>query len=414
VDGRALRPVAIVGTGLQGLCDRMVPRGAPGAGAAPTCVLCCWFDGDAARMTPVQDGNRRPGPGPSPSRVRRWRGLLADEREAALVYRELAMRREGEEREILLGLADGEQRHAAYWENRLGDQVGPPRRASLRARLLAFLARRFGWLFVLALIEQAERRSLAAPDADVPPAMLADERIHGEVVRGLAARGRARMSGTLRAAVFGANDGLVSNIALVLGVIGGGASGRTVLLTGLSGLLAGALSMAAGEFISVSSQRELLAASKPDEAAKAAIPELDVDANELALVYRARGMPADEAERRAAAVLRRGHVASRSDNPRSHGAEVVGSAIGAASSSFAFFSAGAVVPVLPFLFGMEGVAAVGVAAVLTGVALMLTGAIVAVLSGGPPVRRALRQLAIGAAAAAATCLLGLTFDAAIS
>jgi VIT1/CCC1 family predicted Fe2+/Mn2+ transporter len=339
--------------------------------------------------------------------------LLADEREAALVYRELGLRREGEEGEILLALADAEERHAAYWEKRLGDQVGPPRRANLRARLLAFLARRFGWLFVLALMEQAERRSLAAPDADVPPSMLADERIHGEVVRGLAERGRTRMSGTLRAAVFGANDGLVSNIALVLGVIGGGASNQTVLLTGLAGLLAGALSMAAGEFISVSSQRELLDASKPDEAARAAVSELDFDTNELALVFRARGMPAEEAERRADAVLRRGYVRARSDNPRSHGAEVVGSAIGAASSSFVFFSAGAVIPVLPFLFGMAGLPAVVVAALLTGVALMLTGGVVAVLSGGPPVRRALRQLAIGAAAAVATYLLGMAFDAAI-
>ena len=268
-------------------------------------------------------------------------------------------------------------------------------------------------MFVLALIEQAERRSLAAPDADVPATMLADERIHGEVVRGLAARGRARMSGTLRAAVFGANDGLVSNIALVLGVIGGGASTRTVLLTGLSGMLAGALSMAAGEFLSVSSQHELLAASKPDAATNAAIPELDVDANELALVYRARGMSAAEAERRADRVLRRAHVGAVSDNPRSHGAEVVGSATGAASSSFAFFSLGAVMPVLPFLFGLEGLAAVLVAAALTGLALMLTGGTVAILSGGPPLRRALRQLAIGAAAAAATYLLGTAFDAAI-
>src|SRR3712207_4021995 len=113
--------------------------------------------------------------------------------------------------------------------------------------------------------------------------------------------------------------------------------------------------MAAGEFISVSSQREVLAASRPDEAATAAVPELDVDANELALVYRARGMPAEEAERRAATVLRRGYLGARSDNPRSHGAEVVGSALGAASSSFGFFAAGAAVPVLPFLFGLEGV-----------------------------------------------------------
>jgi VIT1/CCC1 family predicted Fe2+/Mn2+ transporter len=160
----------------------------------------------------------------------------------------------------------------------------------------------------------------------------------------------------------------------------------------------------------ISSQPELLAASKPDEAARAAIPELDVDANELALVYRARGMPVADAERRAAAVLRGGRSGTRSDNARSGHADVVGSAIGAASSSYASFSVGAAVPVLPFLFGLDGVAAVAVAAVLTGTALMLTGAIVAVLSGGPPLRRALRQLAIGAAAATATFLLGLAFE----
>ncbi|MQA13006.1 MAG: rubrerythrin family protein [Pseudonocardiaceae bacterium] len=349
--------------------------------------------------------------GPSPAAVRRWRRMLADEREEAGVYRELASRRDGEEREILLGLADAEERHAAHWEDLLGDQAGSTQRGNLRMRLLAGLARRFGWVFVLALAQQAESRALYDTEADATPAMAADERIHSEVVRGLAARGRARMSGTLRAAVFGVNDGLVSNIALVLGVIGGGASTQTVLLTGLAGLLAGALSMAAGEYISVSSQRELLAASTPDEAAKASVPDLDVDANELALVYRARGMPADEAETRADAMLRRKHVGPAPPVPGSEGAEVVGSGIGAASSSFAFFSVGALIPVLPFLFGLQGVVAVVVAAALTGFALMLTGATVAVFSGGPPLRRALRQLAIGATAAVVTFLLGLAFGA---
>jgi hypothetical protein len=176
----------------------------------------------------------------------------------------------------------------------LGAQPGRVRRANLRARLLRLLARRFGWVFVLALIEQSERRPPPS-DPEVPSSMAADELIHVEVVRGLAPRGRAQLSGTLRAAVFGANDGLVSNIALVLGVIGGGATGQAVLLTGLSGLLAGALSMAAGEFISVSSQRELLAVSDPDETAPVSVPLRDIEANELTLVYRARGLPADEA-----------------------------------------------------------------------------------------------------------------------
>ena len=139
--------------------------------------------------------------GPSPATIRRWRRMLADERESARVYRELAARRDGDERDILLQLADAEQRHAAYWAGLLGDRAGPPRRGNLRMRLLALLARRFGWVFVLALVQQAEMRSLYAPEVDTPPSIEADERIHSEVVRGLGARGRAQMSGTLRAAV---------------------------------------------------------------------------------------------------------------------------------------------------------------------------------------------------------------------
>jgi vacuolar iron transporter family protein len=347
--------------------------------------------------------------------------MLADEREEARVYRELARRRAGEEREILLGLADAEARHEAHWETLLGADAGPPRHGTLRMRLLAYLARRFGSLFVLALMQQAESRRYAAA-ADVPPAMAADERIHAEVVRGLAARGRTRLSATLRASVFGVNDGLVSNVSLVLGVIGGGASSSSVLLAGLAGLLAGALSMAAGEYISVTSQRELLAASTPGEGAEASLPHLDVDANELALVYRARGMPAAEAERRAHAVLRRQPThptapgaagAGGAGGVAGAGVEVVGSGISAARSSFVFFAAGAFLPVLPFLLGMEGGGAVVMAGVLTGVALLLIGATVGVLSGASPRQRALRQLAIGAAAATATYLLGLAFGAVV-
>jgi VIT1/CCC1 family predicted Fe2+/Mn2+ transporter len=343
--------------------------------------------------------------------VRRWRRRLADEREEAAVYRDLARRRSGEEREILLRLADAEERHATHWERLLGDDVGPRRRGHPRLRLLAFLARRFGSVFVLALAQRAEGRSPYAVDADATPAMAADERIHGEVVRALAARGRARVSGTFRAAVFGANDGLVSNLALVLGVTGGGAQTGTVLLTGLAGLLSGALSMGAGEYISVRSQRELLAASTPDGGATAAVSELDVNANELALVYRARGMSAEEAQRRADAVVRRQPVGPGPPIPGVEGQDAVGSGIAAALSSFGFFASGAAVPVLPFLLGLEGVLALVAAAVLVGGALLLTGATVGVLSGGPPLRRALRQLAIGAGAATMTYLLGVAFGA---
>jgi vacuolar iron transporter family protein len=351
--------------------------------------------------------NRRP----RPADLRRWRQHLADEKAEAAVYRDLAGRRTGEEREILLALAAAEGRHEQHWRTLLGNQVGKPRRTDLPTRILGFLARHFGSVFVLALAQRAEARSTYEADVDATPTMAADERIHEEVVRALATRGRNRLSGTFRAAVFGANDGLVSNLSLVLGVSASGVSNHTVLVTGLAGLLAGALSMGAGEYVSVRSQRELLEASTPDPQAGTALPQLDVDANELALVYRARGMSAAEADEHAANVL--GHrTSAMSGHPGAAGPdagehEAIGTGIGAALSSFCFFGSGALVPVLPYLFGLQGTVALVVAAVLVGSALLSTGVIVGLLSGGPPLRRALRQLLIGYGAAGVTYLLGL-------
>jgi VIT1/CCC1 family predicted Fe2+/Mn2+ transporter len=346
---------------------------------------------------------------PTKRQVRRWRQYLADERAEAAVYRDLASRRSGEEREILLALAEAEGRHEQHWIDLLGDQVGSPRAGAIRTRLLGFMARRFGSVFVLALAQRAETRSPYDDDADATDAMAADERIHSEVVRALATRGRLRISGTFRAAVFGANDGLVSNLALVLGISATGVSNETVLFTGLAGLLAGALSMGAGEYVSVRSQRELLDAARPDPASHSVLPHLDVDANELALVYRARGMTARAAEEHAAEVL--GGAVPAVDTVETH--ESVGTAWGVAISSFCFFASGALIPVLPYLFGATGLTAVVIASVLVGLALLTTGAVVGLLSGASPLRRALRQLLIGFGAAAVTYLLGLWFGASL-
>ena len=279
---------------------------------------------------------------------------------------------------------------------------------------LGWLAKRFGSIFVLALAQNAEARSPYDDEPFATPAMAADEKIHHEVVRGLAARGRRRLSGTFRAAVFGANDGLVSNLALVMGVGATGVSAQFVLFSGIAGLLAGALSMGAGEFVSVRSQRELLAATEPNNFADRFLPDLDLDANELALVYRTRGMPAPDALERARGVVAAAQAADRTrpyerppETVETH--EVVGSAWSAALSSFLFFASGAIIPVLPWIFGMSGLAAVVTALVLVGIALLATGAAVGLLSGGPPLRRALRQLLIGYGAAAITYLLGLLF-----
>ncbi|MEE2814404.1 MAG: VIT1/CCC1 transporter family protein, partial [Actinomycetota bacterium] len=329
------------------------------------------------------------------------------------VYANLAARREGEEREILLSLAEAERRHEQHWLDLLGGEPSRLPRAGLRSRMLGWMASRFGSIFVLALAQSAEARSPYDTEEFATAAMRADEKVHHEVVRGLAARGRRRLSGSFRAAVFGANDGLVSNLALVLGIGATGVSGGFVLFSGIAGLLAGALSMGAGEFVSVRSQRELLASTEENSDADAAAGDLDIDANELALVYRARGMAQDESLVRAQRVVEAAQAGIRRDATGPIGIhadhEVIGSDWAAAISSFLLFSSGAIIPVLPWIFGLSGTAAIIVALVLVGIALLATGAMVGILSGGPPLKRALRQLAIGVGAAAITYGLGLAF-----
>lgn len=354
---------------------------------------------------------------PTAADRRRWARYLVEERAEAHVYQQLAGRRQGEEREILLELAAAEGRHEAHWLELLGGEPARLPRPGLRTRILGWMAGRFGSIFVLALAQSAEARSPYDSEAYATPAMRADEKVHFEVVRGLAARGRRQLSGSFRAAVFGANDGLVSNLALVLGIGATGASSGFVLFSGFAGLLAGALSMGAGEFVSVRSQRELLEATEENGHAAATASDLDLDENELALVYRARGMDTEESLQRARRVVSAAKAGLAHRATGAHGApvddgdqhEIVGNAWPAAISSFLLFASGAIVPVLPWIFGLQGTSAVIVALVLVGIALLGTGATVGVLSGGPPLRRGLRQLAIGFGAAAITYALGLLF-----
>lgn len=350
---------------------------------------------------------------PTAADRRRWARYLVEERAEGAVYRRLAERRTGEEREILLSLAEAERRHEQHWLGLLGEEPSGPRRVGIRSRMLGWTARRFGSIFVLALVQSAEARSPYDEETYATPAMRADERVHHEVVRGLAARGRRRLSGSFRAAVFGANDGLVSNLALVLGIGATGVSSSFVLFSGIAGLLAGALSMGAGEFVSVRSQRELLAATEANGDADATAADLDIDENELALVYRARGMEHDESLARARGIVSAAQAGVRgaSTGPiGTHGDhDIVGGDWNAALTSFLLFASGAIIPVLPWLFGLSGPLAIGIALAMVGIALLCTGAMVGILSGGPPLRRALRQLLIGFGAAAVTYVLGLAF-----
>ena len=363
---------------------------------------------------------------PTRAQIKRWRKHLAEERMEARTYRDLSERRTGEERAVLLQLEEAERRHEEYWLARLGERALPAPKPPLRTRAASLLAHLFGTIFILAMAQRAEQRSSRDVDDDVPAHMQADEHIHAEVIRSLAAKSRETLAGTFRAAVFGANDGLVSNLALVLGVAASGMEPHVVLLTGVSGLLAGALSMGAGEWVSVRSQRELLDASIPDPDAHQAVTDLDVNANELALVFRARGESEEEAEAHAAQVFAKlakpatgesGAIAVRAalGGQESDGAgEQVGTPMNAALSSFCFFATGAFFPLVPYILGSTGLTAIIVAAAIVGVALLFTGGVVGILSGQPPMPRALRQLLVGFGAAGVTYLLGLLFGTSVS
>lgn len=353
---------------------------------------------------------------PSKAQIRRWRRYLADEIAEANLYRGLARHATGREAEILEQVAEAEGRHRKHWVQMLGEHAEPMPRPSVGSAFLQFLARRFGSVFVLALAQRAEGRSPYAEDPDATDAMAADEAVHEEIIRALATNGREKLSGNFRAAVFGANDGLVSNVSLIMGIGASGASSQMVLFSGLAGLLAGALSMGAGEFVSVRSQRELLDASRPTQVTLRVADDLDIDENELELIYRARGMSEEAARHRA--LERFGHFDCDCDPSLSHrddaadeSAENValGTDLGAAASSFCFFASGAVIPILPYLLGMTGAWAMVLSLVLVGVALLGTGGVVGLLSGASPAKRGLRQLGIGYGAALATYLLGLLF-----
>lgn len=363
-------------------------------------------------MTENSSAGSPASPPPDQRTIRRWQRYLANERLEERVYRNLAERREGEDREILLALATAESRHQQHWIRLLGVHAEKRRAPDLVTFSLAFLGRLFGSVFILALAQQSETTSPYEEEEAASAEMAADERIHAEVVRALAARSRARLSGNFRAAVFGANDGLVSNLALVLGVGAAGVSNTVILLTGVSGLLAGALSMGAGEYISVRSQRELLDASTPDPESRHALADLNIDANELALVFRARGMDPAVATARANQTIAAAKNKMAPNLPSVDpgvARDELGTGLGAALSSFCFFSSGALIPILPYIFGMSGLPAVFLATGLVGVALLFTGGTVGLLSGTSPGPRALRQLAVGFAAAAVTYGLGLLF-----
>lgn len=365
--------------------------------------------------------------------LRRFEEYHEDELQAALLYRGLAAL-DPEKSEILVKLAEAEDRHAAHWRRILGQhgiEVTTEVAPAARTRMLLALARRFGVGSVLPVIIRAE-----AADADkyrgvaqAPTAMAEEEMAHGRRLAAIGGvdttgaqiasaegRHRAGAGGALRAAVFGVNDGLVSNFSLVMGVAGGTSDSQVVVLAGVAGLFAGAFSMAAGEWISVRSQSELYEHEIEAEREELRyFPEEERD--ELELIYRAKGLTPEEAKRLADRLLEDPDSALDTLTREELGIdpEEVGGAGAwvAAGSSFVSFAFGAVIPLLPFLF-LAGTAQLVLAAVLSALALASVGGFLGVFTGRSVAWSGLRMVLIGGAAAAATYLIGTLFGVALS
>lgn len=348
--------------------------------------------------------------------------LLANwqnELDSADLYNYLAHIEKDEDRTNLLReMADSEVHHAAVMARGLLAQGVklPKHRLSFRTRAMKTIARIAGPGAIYPLVHGAEiggSADYARQDKDTA-ALAGDERSHartlGELARQRVTRGegwhRSAGSGTLRAAVFGVSDGLVSNLALVMGFAGAGAGPDFVLLAGLSGLLAGAASMAAGEYVSMKAQRELFERQIELEAAELAVtPEEEVA--ELAMLYRAKGLPRADADRLARQLTENPDVALDTLVREELGLDPgeLGSPTGAAISSFSAFAIGAIVPVLPYFFG--GASLVFVLSIaLSAIALFSVGALLSVFTGRGVLFSGGRQLAIGVAAAAITYGVG--------
>jgi len=364
-----------------------------------------------------------------------WLQNLLDERDGAALYEGLARYEKDPARaESFRELARAERRHADIWQRKL-EKAGVPLPSELpstRVRVLVWLARRLGSAAVVPMALEAEAGDADKYDqqGEEAAAIADEERAHRQVLSGMSARSPAGArelisvrerwhrgggrAGSIRAAIFGMNDGLISNLSLILGVAGAGVDPHTVVVTGFAGLLAGAFSMAAGEYSSVASQRDLLARQVEMERREIAeAPE--EEAAELALIFKQKGLSTEQASRTAAEILKHPESALDTLVREELGLDPddLGSPWGAASSSFLMFAVGAIVPLVPFLFS-RGPSAAGVSAGLAGLVLAAVGGLVGFLSGTSVVRSAGRMVALAGLAAGVTYLVGRLFGAVVS
>ena len=367
----------------------------------------------------------------------RYRVNLQGEIDSAALYRAMAAH-EAEARvaEVYTRLAQIEEKHAAFWRAKLSDAgvTAPDPRPGWRTRVLIWVARRFGPNLVLpaaATLEHVDRGQYDGQPETRGTAMPSQERSHARILGQLAAGRRSGWNGAafsrlegrhgasggnaLRAAVLGANDGLCSNLSLVMGVAGAAMSQNAVLISGLAGLVAGACSMAMGEWLSVQSARELYQkeiATEADELAE--VP--DEEEEELVLIYQAKGLSSEQARTTAKQLMANKESALDTLTREELGidpSELGGSAWIAGASSFCVFIVGAIVPVVPFFF-TGGDKAVAASAVASAAGLFAIGAATTVFTGRNALFAGTRQVLIGLAAAGVTFGIGHVLGAAVS
>jgi VIT1/CCC1 family predicted Fe2+/Mn2+ transporter len=365
-----------------------------------------------------------------------WLQNLTDERDGAALYEGLAKYEKDPDRAASFReLAEAERRHADIWQRKLEKEgvLLPVDLPSSRVRALVWLARRLGSAAVVPMILETEAGDAEKYDQQggEATAIADEERAHKLVLTGMTGgrdpdsaralissrerwhRGGGR-AGSIRAAIFGMNDGLLSNLSLILGVAGAGVEPHTVVVTGFAGLLAGAFSMAAGEYTSVASQRDLLARQVAME--KREIEEApEEEAAELALIFKQKGLSTEQASRTAAEILKHPESALDTLVREELGLDPddLGSPWTAAYSSFLMFAVGAIIPVVPYLF-KGGSWTAAVSAGLAAVVLGGVGALVGFLSGTSVLRSAGRMLGLATLAAGVTYLVGRLFGAVLS
>lgn len=337
-----------------------------------------------------------------------------EEMQSVFLYKVMAgVEKEAVNRSLFTALARAAEDQAKIWEQRLreqGDTAPISYRPTLRAKTVAQLIRWWGPQRVSPILAAMKVRGLSVYGGRLVPAghhpmptnvsQVADR--HGAVERG----------GNLRAAVFGINDGLVSNASLIMGVAGASNDPHMIYVSGAAGLLAGAFSMAAGEYISMRSQRELYEYQIGLEREELEAYPAE-EAEELALIYQARGVPMHQARQVARDIMQDPEHALATLAREELGLNPgdLGSPWGAALASFLAFAIGAVVPLVPFLIGYGSILH---AAMATGIALFVVGCILSLFTGRSALLSGVRMVAIGGLAGSVTYALGKVLGVGLS